>query len=409
MRRSLTPLTLLAIALIACSPRTARACSIPVFRYALEHWTADPFVLHVFHRGPLTAEHSSALEPLRAASLDDQPIANLRVDTIDVDGDLNDTDAALWSRYQTDTLPLLVLQQPASTPLPAVVWSGPLTTNSLRAIHDSPLRQTIASQLIDGESVVWVLLESGDAPRDDDAWQTLTAELDRLEQTLELPPIDPQDAAELTIEPTSLKLSFAAHRLARDNAEEAAFADLLLSVEPDLRDDSLRAQPMVFPIFGRGRALYALVGEGISRETIEDAARFLTTGCQCTVKRDNPGADLLFAIDWPRYVEPTVPLETKLPPLVGLSGFADPDTDPANTPRMSQPETPPDSPPETSDPSTPSPGDLTSLPPQTDSPPTAAPMPAPPASIWDTARTPLLILTALAILGTLLLTRRNPA
>ena len=33
----------------------ARACSVPVFRYALERWPAAPYELIVFHRGALPA------------------------------------------------------------------------------------------------------------------------------------------------------------------------------------------------------------------------------------------------------------------------------------------------------------------------------------------------------------------
>ena len=34
----------------------AQACSVPVFRYALEQWRPDPFPVVVFHKGELTPE-----------------------------------------------------------------------------------------------------------------------------------------------------------------------------------------------------------------------------------------------------------------------------------------------------------------------------------------------------------------
>lgn len=60
---------LLAILLlsVACSSR-ASACTIPVFRYALERWEADRFQVIVYHNGPLTAEQSAALERLEQQS-----------------------------------------------------------------------------------------------------------------------------------------------------------------------------------------------------------------------------------------------------------------------------------------------------------------------------------------------------
>ena len=41
---------------------------------------------------------------------------------------------------------------------------------------------------------------------------------------------------------------------------------MLLNTEDDLKT---MKEPMAIPVFGRGRALYALVGKGINEETIE--------------------------------------------------------------------------------------------------------------------------------------------
>ncbi len=69
---------------------------------------------------------------------------------------------------------------------------------------------------------------------------------------------------------------------------------------------------MVFPIFGRGRVLYALVGEGIATATIEEASRFLAGACQCTVKADNPGVDVLISYPWNERVQITEPQKDEL-------------------------------------------------------------------------------------------------
>ena len=55
---------------------------------------------------------------------------------------------------------------------------------------------------------------------------------------------------------------------------------------------------MAFPVIGRGRVLYALVGKGIFRDTIAMASRFVVGPCSCQVKDQNPGFDLLLAVDW---------------------------------------------------------------------------------------------------------------
>ena len=78
---------------------------------------------------------------------------------------------------------------------------------------------------------------------------------------------------------------------------------------------------MAFPIFGRGRALYALVGKGINNDTIDAAGTDLTGPCTCTIKEQNPGIDMLMPVAWDELVERLPEADTPLPPLVGLTGF----------------------------------------------------------------------------------------
>jgi hypothetical protein len=87
---------------------------------------------------------------------------------------------------------------------------------------------------------------------------------------------------------------------------------------------------MAFPIFGRGRALYALVGNGVAPQLVGEACQFLTGACQCTVKAENPGVDLLMQVDWDNLVQPTEAIDASLPPLAGFTGFGQ-DTESSST------------------------------------------------------------------------------
>ncbi|HSG68992.1 MAG TPA: hypothetical protein VLA12_01180, partial [Planctomycetaceae bacterium] len=243
--------------------------------------------------------------------------------TVNLETDLAEDEIleSIWEKNQSDSLPHLVLQSPPKWGPPQTVWSGELTIANTEPLTDSPARKQIVKRLISGDSVVWVLLESGDKQKDDLAFELLNAEIALLQAKLKLPEIDKQDLADLSVAPESLKISFSAVRVSKDDAAEGPFVEMLLGVEPDLRDKDFINQPMVFPVFGRGRALYALVGDGIAADLIEEAGQFLTGACQCTVKRDNPGVDLLMSVDWDRFVEPTEALDASLPPLAGFSGF----------------------------------------------------------------------------------------
>jgi hypothetical protein len=186
---------------------------------------------------------------------------------------------------------------------------------------DSPARKLISQKLTHQESVVWVFLESGNKEIDDPAFQVLATQIELLEKKLKLPEIKEADLADLSVDPTALKISFSAIRVSRTDPQEQVLTEMLLRVEADLKDPQYANQPMVFPVFGRGRALYAILGKGIVPKVIEEAGHFLTGACQCTVKAQNPGVDLIINLDWDQHVVPIETINEELPPLAGFSGF----------------------------------------------------------------------------------------
>jgi hypothetical protein len=83
--------------------------------------------------------------------------------------------------------------------------------------------------------------------------------------------------------------------LNRKNSEEAHFVSMLLNVEEDL---NTIAEPMLFGVFARFKALEPLVGKGITEENIDLMISFLTADCSCLIKDDLPGTDILFNGTW---------------------------------------------------------------------------------------------------------------
>jgi len=313
----------------------AQACSVPVFRYALERWQADPYEVFVFHRGPLTSEQKAQADRLTREGEAGKTFANVRVTTCDLDNEPDPDLVQLWQAQKTETTPWLAVHYPVASRNPTPVWKGPLGEPEVTALLKSPMRKTIADRLIQGHTSVWVLLESGDKAADDKAATTLLARLAHLEKSLKLPEISEEDIAQglVLIDPEDLKVKFSLLRLSRKNAAESMFIEMLLSSEEDLREE--KPQPMAFPIFGRGRALYALVGKGINDDTIDAAGKDLTGPCTCTVKEQNPGIDMLMPVAWDERVERLPEADKPLPPLVGLTGFGESpeETSPADTPK----------------------------------------------------------------------------
>lgn len=273
---------------------------MPVFRYGLEHWTPDVYEGLVFHRGALTADQKALVDRFDSASTNSPPV-NLKLRTIDLDQPDSSEWKTVWESFNEQRLPWLVVRPEPRTGINWMRFSMPFDQAALDKLVNSPARRSIVERIANEDSVVWVLLESGDKEADQKAADTLNTRLKYLADVLQLPELSEADIANglVSVGADGLKLKFSSIRLSREDAKEEAFVDMLLSTEDDLKEIDA---PMVFPIFGQGRALYTLVGNGINNETIDQAAIFLVGSCSCEVKEQNPGVDLLMTADWAKIV-----------------------------------------------------------------------------------------------------------
>ncbi len=295
MKRTSSPLSLLVVLL---SSVVAFACNVPVFRYALERWPADLYEVVVLHDGELSPAAAVRLETLRESGTASSQPANLNVRTIEASEMKDELLKHLWDKHNSSEPLMAVLYPRNAREIPdRVVGTLPLTDESITQLVDSPVRQAVTQKLLDGDSAVWIFVPCGDADQDEVAKKTLQAEIKRNQDELELPPQDEIESDEFFREetPIELRLSFSMVTLDRSDPREKCMLQMLLGSEPDL--ESLD-QPMAFPVIGRGRVLYALVGKGIFRDTIAMASRFVVGPCSCQVKDQNPGFDLLLAVDW---------------------------------------------------------------------------------------------------------------
>ena len=277
----------------------ALACNVPVFRYALERWPADPYELVVLHEGKLSAEEVAAVDTLRQTDLRSDTSANFNVRMIEISAVKDSLLEDIWKTRKGGGGPLLVTLYPrnAQEVPDRVVSVHPLSSQVVQRSVDSPMRQQLAKRLLSGDSAVWVFIPCGDKARDEAALERLTVEVKKNQQSLELPPQDELEEDDLfqPENPIELRLGFSIITVNRKDPKEAFFLEMLMGSEPDL--ESLE-EPMAFPVIGRGRVLYALVGKGIFRDTVAMASRFVVGPCSCQVKEQNPGFDLLLAVDW---------------------------------------------------------------------------------------------------------------
>ncbi|MGD0090604.1 MAG: hypothetical protein ABSE73_11855 [Planctomycetota bacterium] len=312
MRR---PARTLALLLALAGAAAANACSIPVFRYALERWPAAPYGAIVFHRGKLEPAARALLEQLKGAA-SAQPAANLECIEVDVEQPLPAELGELWKSLNNPALPFLVVRYPEGRRESAIAFSSPLNADALRGLLDSPARRELAKRLLGGESAVWLVLKSGSTAQDQAACKLLQDELKGLAQELKLPEQDPDgDAMARPAADLPLRLSFSILSLSREDAAERAFVQMLLGTDKDLAAEK---GVLAFPVFGRGRLLCALPEKQLTHETIAEVAEFVTGACSCQVKDLNPGTDLLLAADWEALLEGRA-VEEPAPPLTGIT------------------------------------------------------------------------------------------
>lgn len=296
MKRHRSSLSLLVALLTGAA---AIACNVPVFRYALERWPADLYEVVIVHEGPLSPSDAARLEVLLESNHKSPVSANFNVRAIDVADVKDELLKDLWTKRGKQDKPLMVSLYPrnAQEVPDRLVSSRSFTDDAIKHLVDSPVRQEVAKKLLGGDSAVWIFVPSGRPDQDELALRTLKRQVEVNEDELELPPQDEIEADEFFREetPIELRLGFSIVTLDRNDPTEKFLMEMLLGSEPDL--ESLD-QPMAFPVIGRGRVLYALVGKGIFRDTIAMASRFVVGPCSCQVKDQNPGFDLLLAVDW---------------------------------------------------------------------------------------------------------------
>ena len=268
------------------------ACQVPVFRSALERWQADSFRLQLITTGEAPPELTGIPDHL-----------NLEFEILDLEKLSPNQKFAVVGLEKITEVPSFLLHPPESwEDAEPLVFQG--TEAALKNILDSPLRQRIKTDLLEGESTVWVLVEGSDQAANEATFQQVEETLKKAQSQITIPEgviqadqvgkvgddISFDDVLRSTI---PLKISFKIERVKRHDPAEQAFLRILTAnrrIPP--------AEPLVVPIFGRGRTPGPLLGSSITPDTIITACEYLCGACSCQVKSGNPGYDLLFQANW---------------------------------------------------------------------------------------------------------------
>ncbi len=289
-------LRLFALTLLAffASLQSLPACSIPVFRFALERWSPDLFEVSVFYRGPLNDTDAKRLNQLEDWAIHNGGQVNLEVVRCDLDDRVPDDLLTLWTSLKDVALPAVIVRTPRKATGQSIVWQGGLSDSFLDVLTTSPARHEVAQRLLQGDAVVWLLVRGTDQQQAARARIALDAALENLADQIELPPGVGQPGSELRAR-IPLHLKFSVVELSANSGTEQALIKLLHGgfAKPPLANESFLA-----PVFGRGRVLQVLSAREADSDSISDLTRYLCGACSCQVKQQNPGFDLLCAMNW---------------------------------------------------------------------------------------------------------------
>jgi hypothetical protein len=278
----------------------------------MERWPPDYYEAILIHRGPLTNHEVKLLEKFEQTSYSSKSVSNLWIRKLDLESyNIKEVKELLKQKIPTN-LPALAVWYPKERGFAPPLWVGKFNSSSILSLIESPIRRDISQRLIGGDAGVWLFVESGNSDKDNKAFRLLKGELDRAISELKkmtLTPMDMYWGDDLSFESSILRIS-------RYDAKESFLLKMLLNSEMDLNNYS--DEPIIFPMFGRGRILYSLVGEGINQYYIQETIAFLTGPCGCQFKALNPGVDLLITANWDSASTGSYGWDTIIPEVTGV-------------------------------------------------------------------------------------------
>jgi hypothetical protein len=293
---SLGQIAVVSGAMIICSA-VAVACNIPVFRFALERWKPDSCEVVVFHKGPMAEDDEKFVGELEAASLAKDGDANLNVIRCDLDTNTDQEFNDLWLSISEKTdakLPMLVARSLKGRGKTINHWHGSLKDARTAGLLQSPIRTELSKRLQSGDAIVWLVIKSSDEKKTAAAKELLTQQCKELPGEIELPEGIGLPGSELYSE-VPLLLQFSILEMDASNPKEQYLVRQLTGFQTEA---FAAGEPLIVPVFGRGRSLEVIPGSQLTGELIHDLTEFLCAACSCQVKEQNPGFDLLLSTNW---------------------------------------------------------------------------------------------------------------
>lgn len=289
--------TLVLAVLLASVASGAGACNIPVFRYALERWKPDTCEIIVFENAQSSADASMIIDRWNVRTIENGGHANAKVIRVDIDAEKDQQRRDLWQDIRQDpdaTLPHVLVRTKLGRGHFVNHWHGTLTEADRLSIFQSPARTEVRNRLLAGHSVVWLLIGSKDDQKTRRARELAEETFKTLAPKITLPEGIGLPGSELYAD-VPLVLRFSLLEIDPADPNEAFLVRLLSGLRLEAFE---QGEPLLIPVFGRGRALEVIPARDMSARLMEELTVFLSGACSCQVKEQNPGFDLLMDADW---------------------------------------------------------------------------------------------------------------
>ena len=307
--------------LLLVGPSAVRACTTPVYRYAMYNWAPSPYFVFYFHYGEPAEEHTELHQIIDELTESHPAAANFVLEEVDLSlghfdrlpGPVKD----VWLSYVRAEARAAEPAHLVFTSWGVELRAGGLNVATLREMIDSPVRTRIGELLEEGCAAVIMFLPGSDEAENERAEKAgreviaragageIPIEAGFLEASFsqsvppseasgDPPPEGVPSEEERLAAANRLKVGFV--KVTRSDAAEQWLVRSLMAMEPDLGE--LTEHPMIFFAYGRGRAMPPYVGKGINPDNLAAEIQFLGSACSCVVKEQNPGVDLLMHWDW---------------------------------------------------------------------------------------------------------------
>ena len=296
----------------------AVACSIPVFRYALERWPADLFVATVDVAADSPQVARDAVHWLEDQAQPNGGPMNLAVER-----------TPARDHPGSESRETLEIARHSRGQEPTLLWSGALT-KAEAALTAGPWQGELIRRLATGDAVVWMVLEGADPASAKQAARLLEQELPQIAEDTVLPRGIGLPGSEL-LAAIPLEVRFSVLTVPAGAAGEELLRATLLAGHRESAAEGETLEPqaaLVVPVFGRGRAAAVLPAATLTGDAVAEFTAFLCGACSCQVKQLNPGFDLLLPVDWEQVLfgeglaalplpadDPTTPRQAELVPI----------------------------------------------------------------------------------------------